>query len=317
MSTKLLGDPHLGRQFIHGVPLAKRGTREEMVWSQFSDHVSKCKGIDYHICMGDLFDKAVVPYRVILRAALIYMNAAMYWPNCTFIILKGNHDWMRDLELPSAFDIFAKIVEQHKNIVIVDKPLRLDGMMFFAWHPVLTFDQLEIDPRNKITTAYGHWDIQSYGGPDNNLIPTKGLADLGFKEVYNGHIHRPQGFTRDEIQVHVVGSMQPYAHGEEIDESLYVTRKISDLGDVGAYRDKCLRIITRGNELLDYEPIDCLQLTIKRELEQENEQPVAVTLGDFDVEALFLQSLSEGKVSKSTTEKLLNIFQSKRLVDGT
>lgn len=320
MKIKRLGDPHLGRVFVHGVPLHNRGKREEMVWNEFADHVATSKKFDMHICMGDLFDKAVVPYNVIRRAAEIYINAAEYCTDTTFVILKGNHDWMRDLELPSAFDIFAKIVAPYKNIVCIDDARVLNGIAFFAWHPTKTMkEQIAHVTKQlvdqKVTVAYGHWDLESYGGSDLNLIPVGELKTVGISEIFNGHIHKPQELEREGVKIHVVGSMQPYAHGEEADESLYVTRNYSDLGDLDQYRNRYLRVILKRDESLDVD-IDCLQLTIKREGDEDTSGP-SVTLGEFDIEKLFLTAFAEGNVSQETTEKLRALFQSRRLTAGT
>ena len=311
----LLGDPHLGRQFVHGVPLHNRGKREEMVWSDFADSVQKTKRVDMHVCMGDLFDKAVVPYNTIRRASEVYISAAKAAPNCQFVILKGNHDWMRDLSLPSAFDIFAKIVAPYKNIHVVHTCMKdTFGNVFVAWHPTISPEELLEQAGGQFDTVYSHWDLDSFGGPDFNLIPYAALNKHGVKDVYNGHVHKKNEFDRAGIHVHVVGSLQPYAHGEESDESLYVTRKFSELGDLSAYRHKALRVIAGPKEYLDDQP-DCLQLVIKRTGEVDEAIPQTVQLDNFDVEYLFLDAFKAGKVSKETTDTLFNIFQQKRLAD--
>lgn len=315
MKIKLLGDPHLARQFIHGVPLHRRGHRETMVWNDFADSVQKTKQFDIHVCMGDLFDKAVVSYHAIRRAAEVYLHAAEN-SKCQFVILKGNHDWMRDLTLPSAFDIFAKIVDKAPNIHIVDTLKRIDNMLFAPWHPTASFkDQVHAYENylDGVDTVYSHWDLDSYGGSDINLIDYETLRSLGVTHVYNGHIHRPHSFSRGGVDVEVVGSMQPYAHGEEIDESLYVTRDFNYLGDLSQYRNKCLRVRCKPKEFFDDSP-DVLQLVIKRESEAVTE--LDVDLDSFDIESMFVNALKENKVSDQTREKLLDHFQKQRLGSG-
>jgi hypothetical protein len=91
------------------VPLHRRGDREKMVWADFERSVSETSA-DVHINLGDLLDRPVVPYDVIVRAARIYAQAAQHRPETQFLILQGNHDVSRDLERVSAFDVFAEIV---------------------------------------------------------------------------------------------------------------------------------------------------------------------------------------------------------------
>ena len=64
--------------------------------------------------------------------------------------------------------------------------------------------------------------------------------------------------------------------------------------DPGAIRDKCLRIQLQPDEAYDLE-LDCLQLTLQR-LSSE-EEPETVTLGDFDLAALFGQAFDQAGVS--------------------
>ncbi len=116
-TIEFLGDPHLGKPFIHGVPLHRRGDREKMVWADFERSISQTSA-DVHINLGDLLDRPVVPYDVIVRAARIYAQAAEDQPETQFLILQGNHDVSRDLERVSAFDVFAEIVWGIRNIRI-------------------------------------------------------------------------------------------------------------------------------------------------------------------------------------------------------
>ena len=98
MDFTQLGDVHLGRAFVHGVPpLHRRGEREAMLWRGFAESLSNVS-TPLHICMGDLFDRAVVSYDTIVSAARLYTQAAAQFPQTKFIILRGNHDASRDAE---------------------------------------------------------------------------------------------------------------------------------------------------------------------------------------------------------------------------
>ncbi|CCV12903.1 metallophosphoesterase [Mesorhizobium sp. STM 4661] len=307
-TIELLGDTHLGRSFLHGVPLHRRGDREKMVWAQFEKSLAETKA-DVHVHVGDLFDKAYVPYDCIVRAAITYLKAATEKPATTFIILRGNHDVLRDLERVSAFDLFTHIVGSQSNIKVVTEKFVLGDVAYFAWQPVVHAADLVAGTTGKI--CVGHWDVTSFGGNDENLIPTKQLAEAGFTHAYTGHIHRADQFDRDGIDVMVVGSMQPFAHGEESNTDLYITLTKDEIDDT--LHDRCVRIILQPDEILD-EEIDCLQLTVKK-LDGVDEEMPAVVLGDFDMISLFRTAFAE--VNPEITETLLQQFNLKRLADGS
>jgi hypothetical protein len=99
--------------------------------------------------------------------------------------------------------------------------------------------------RRRAITAFGHWDLDGNG---SNLIPTKALAQLGIKRVFNAHVHQPRHFERTGIEIINVGSLQTYGHGEG--EELYVTIDVDQLkSNPDRYRDKCARIRLKEGEL--------------------------------------------------------------------
>jgi DNA repair exonuclease SbcCD nuclease subunit len=291
-TIEFLGDAHLGKPFIHGVPLHRRGDREKVVWADFERSVLATSA-DFHINLGDLLDRPVVPYDVIVRAARIYVRAAEHHPETQFLILQGNHDVSRDLERVSAFDVFAEIVWGIGTIRVVREPIVVDGLLLVPFDPVAPTAELIAELKPSAEIAIGHWDVESFGGDDHNLIPTKLLAELGVKRVYTGHVHKPDRFTRDGIDVVVVGSLQPFSHGEG---DMYITLSLDEAREVdpAAIKDRCIRIQLKQGETYDLE-IDCLQLTLQR-LGGE-EEPETVTLGDFDMAALFSQAFDQAGVS--------------------
>lgn len=160
-------------------------------------------------------------------------------------------------------------------------------------------------------------DIEGYGDHNPNLIPLKELAARGVKFANTGHIHQPQAWTDPEtdIEVCVFGSMQPYAHGEEIDTDLYVTLTLDELQNTNLdLRNRCVRVLLEDGESLDDE-IECLQLTIKRIGEEEAEME-SVSLGEFDMMTLFQRAFTEAGVSAAITENILAQYNQKRLSDG-
>jgi DNA repair exonuclease SbcCD nuclease subunit len=307
MEFTILGDPHLGRTFVHGVPLHRRGEREAMMWRDFAQSLSSVAA-PLHICMGDLFDRAVVSYETIVSAARLYLHAAAKFPETKFIILRGNHDTSRDADKISAFDVFSMIVGGVENIRTVSEPQNIDGYWFFPWDPVRSATQLVTAHGTPAPAAFGHWDI---AGDDHNLIPVRELAAAGIAKAYTGHTHLPQKFTRAGVDVIVTGSMQPLAHGEDPEERLYITRSLAEVEpDPEAYKDKCLRVDLRPGEVFDME-IDCLQLIVRRPDEELSNE--AVALGDFDMITLFNTAFEAEGVPEIFREKVIEQYHRQRM----
>lgn len=300
---KLLGDTHLGREFVRNVPLHRRGDREKMVWAQFEKELNP-EGCEVHIHMGDLFDKPVVSNNVVLRAARLYKKAAQTYPGTLFCILAGNHDLSRDLEATSSFELFKAIVASVKNIdVVTNEPLSLSGVsaVLCPWHPIVSAAEIgqSVVMLSKVVTefkhryAFGHWDVDPRSAPFN-LIPTLQLSTAGVERAFTGHVHLPTQFKRDGVDVTVVGSMAPFAHGEDADGSIYKTMTLDefDATDPASLRDCCLRIRLNEGEVWDRE-IDCLQLQIEK-VSAEAVEVIDVSLGEFD-----LQSIFDGRIKKA------------------
>ncbi|MBM2321024.1 MULTISPECIES: metallophosphoesterase [Marivita] len=309
-SIDIMGDPHLAKTFVHGVPLHRRGEREAMVWEAFRANLEAAE-CDLHVCMGDLFERPIVPYDAILKAADIYRKVASDKSQTRFVILRGNHDCLlRDLERASAFDLVARLVSDVPNIIVVSDVVMIEGYLFVGYDPVTPLADRITEDHRGAKAAFFHAETEGYG-KDFNVIPFEKLAELDILEVYNGHEHKPARFTKHGVDVTVVGSLQPYSHGEEIDDTLYVTLTLSELETAGDLSNKCVRVLLEPGETLDQE-IDCLQMTIKRTADAEAEIG-EVTLGEFDIDALFKQAFAEANVSENLTDEMLQRFHERRL----
>ncbi len=309
----ILGDPHLGRAFVRGVSLEKRGLREKMVMDDFKERLHTSGQYRVFICMGDLFDKWAVPYSVVFEAAWAYLQAARSNPGTHYWVLAGNHDISRDLEKKGALDIFELIVSSQANITVVRHS---DGVVideiggvkvgFFPFHPTKPAEDLVIE---HVRAGFGHWDTV-FG--DDNMIPTKRLAEMGCEVAYTGHVHLPDEFTRDGVEVIQVGSMQAYAHDQDDEGELYVTLGLSDLQGKDL-SNKCVRVILEPGETLT-EQIDCLQLTVNR-LGADDDEDDEVSLGDFDLMGLFGQAFEEAGVPADVRSQILTRYEEARLAE--
>ena len=57
----ILGDVHLGKQFVANVPLHRRGEREAKVWRTFAERLGRHEA-DICVSTGDVFDNAIADF---------------------------------------------------------------------------------------------------------------------------------------------------------------------------------------------------------------------------------------------------------------
>lgn len=329
--TYLIGDPHLGKDFLNGVPLNRRGERELHQRKTFLQELSapeRHPGLKTVIIMGDLFDKFKISNNVLVQTYEALQYAAHNFPKVNYLILMGNHDISRNTELVSSFDILALMFEEYSNVYFIKENtwFRTSGIMnnLYLLCPYSAFktaeesilatkDYVQID-RGMVTTplqcqaVFGHWDVESFGGEGHNLLPYKFLAKIT-KEIYTGHIHTPDMFKIDHegnksvhattATVTVVGSMLPYSHGEDPQGNFYVTKTLEEYNlaiknDPDAFKDKALRLLLKPDEVQP-EEISALQISYKYVDAQQVEQ-VEVSIEDFSFEKIFNEVMVENEV---------------------
>jgi DNA repair exonuclease SbcCD nuclease subunit len=297
----LLGDPHLGRQFVNNVPLARRGAREKLQRELFTQHFEDLDAVSLHVMMGDLFDKPSVSEEALLLAIQTYNNALALHPGAEFVVIRGNHDINRDLTGVSSFSVFAEAISWAGNVLLVDEePVVWEEHAFFPWHPTtpagLLVAQTDL---TGVSTVFGHWDTDPRSAP-HNLIPTAELAAAGVKLAYTGHVHKPEQFVRDGVTVRVVGSMMPYAHGEETDDNLFVTLTLAEFEalDPETLKNKVVRLRLTDDEEAPVAP-DCLQFSVDRQTSTPVEVNLTITTGPFKLEERLDALLAEHGVSKA------------------
>jgi DNA repair exonuclease SbcCD nuclease subunit len=306
-----IGDPHTGKIFRTGVPLDRRGEREAMVWADFIAALNQ--ECDINVCVGDLFDKRVVPPEVVIAVANAYIQAMAARPKTIFLVIRGNHDASRDASQASSFDLFRAIMRGFANFhVVCDEPLVLnDRLLFVPWHPFKTaIEMLEPAKGRKFEQVFGHWDIRDFGVENSNLIPIALLKDMT-DTVYSGHDHTPQLLVMEGVTVHMTGSLQPYSHGEDPKGRFYVTltREELDVIPAGLLHDKCVRVLLKPTQTLPDEPIDCLQLTVKKVAEDGTEDDETVELDPFDLKGLFDTAMNDAGLDAGFSTEIWTKFQ--------
>lgn len=314
-----LGDPHLGKKFVNGVPLHRRGEREGMQWAAFEAHLdTEC---DVHVTMGDLFDKAVVPLAVILRAYHAYMAAARRNRDTTYVILMGNHDGARDADFRSAFDVLTELIGDHDQICVareeaatLSRPKFENVTLGFCpWHPFKTAAEIIATLPDNVDAVFGHWDLISFTKDAHNYLPVEWLQARPHIQVFTGHDHKRRTEVVERVPVEVVGSMQPYAHGEDAENSLdpmYLTLTLDQLDDRDL-TDKCVRLDLRPGE--DVPELDCLQLQVRRVKETGEPEELSVEFEAFDMMGLFASVFAEAGVPEDIGQQLMARYQDTRL----
>lgn len=322
---KLVGDPHLGRKFEEGVPLHRRGEREAEQMKQFEQELLT-PDVDMNVMMGDIFDKFTVSPTVVLQTYLAYCQAVAANPETIFVLLMGNHDVSRNVEVKSSFDLLEAMLKYLPNVHVVKELEFLYGSStqadadLFAFFPYNVFAKAgsEIGEgfdvnKFKVEAAFGHWDLHSFGGSDHNLIPTKELAQITTK-AFSGHIHKPETFVRDGVEVVGTGSMQPYAHGEDAGNNLYVSVTLSELEAAlsqspEAFADKCVRVLLAPGETLPPN-IECRQLTSKPLAQNaDNEAQYEVMMENFSFETIVRSHFATCGLTTGDADEVMDKYE--------
>lgn len=304
LTVNITGDPHIGREFKNGVPLDQRGIREAGMLTQLRDELmASC---DVHVMTGDLFDHANVSYEVLHKVYEIYLEAAATNSDIQYVLLAGNHDLTKDVHDRSAFDTLDQIFINSTNVhCVVEIPFVYKSLAFVPWHAVTSAKSMVSKLHGEAYDAvFTHMDFEAYGGDEHNLMPYEDLVKITSK-VFNGHIHKPRSFNHKGMEVCGVGSMQPYAHGEETDETLYLTRLLADLEPTLDYSGKHLRVLLAPGE--EVPPgLKYRQLTTKIVTgdSTEDEEMPEVEIESFDMKRLFNQIMDSHKVSEDLKKTL-------------
>ena len=101
---KVVGDPHLGKAFMNGVPLARRGRTRVPATTSLPSSPQPARGQDPR-SSRNLFDRPKVSFETIFFAAEAYREVVQANPQVEFFILAGNHDLSRDSTHVSALQL--------------------------------------------------------------------------------------------------------------------------------------------------------------------------------------------------------------------
>lgn len=311
---KFIGDPHLGRNFSIGQLPSRAGEREEIQWDSFRKALTNPEGARLCVIVGDLFDQFQVRLDYVFRACKEIEVAAARFPDGIRVI-SGNHDLSKEVGRYSSFHIAAAWFRQSLDVKFFYETTIIEDFSDFKigycpWHPTNSaktlafhlFERGQHDGIDSLDVVVGHWDVESFGGSDFNLVPTAELAHFT-STIVTGHIHQPQTIEEEDVTIHVTGSLEPFTHGEDPDGKLYVTLTVEQYEeDPTKYKDKCLRFLLDSGETLP-QGLNCLAVTTKKV--SATEDKIEVKLDDsFNLEKIFKQCMAEKAVSENLTASL-------------
>lgn len=277
----IIGDVHLGKSFKTGVPKDRLGEREEKIYQKFV-HLLK-RDVDYVVVVGDLFDKIRVSNYILYKLINTIEEEAKRSPNKKIIILNGNHDMPKDVDVISSFILLKRYFQSifYKNVFIItdhqDKCLHIEEnnnitFYFSPYNPYISLDDEDIDLEintDHTVISFGHWETIDFGSDHyiDRCVPNKVLDVSNL--VVTGHCHKPSLTVLKDIPVYTVGSIEPLAFNEEIpsDGNLYVTLKLQDYlekvqKDSEYFKDSSVRLLIEASDSLpDMYP--CLSRTFK------------------------------------------------------
>lgn len=291
----LIGDPHIGKKFkSKDIPLDKKGLREQLLKHQFMTLLRKGEESGKPIIiLGDLFDSYCVSYDDFLWTFDILKNM-----NTPVYIIRGNHDYSKDLTRISAFTLLNQLFYHHSMVkLITDITLIGNSLLVPYYHDQDLQPMLEpyID---KGYTIYGHFEEPMYPWLCSH-----------FEHVYTGHLHSP----KQEGNLTIVGSIMPFTFGEDPTNSFMKTCTLAEYKEdvlKGLDSGKCYRLkLAEGEEL----PLGHSSLQMSRYIEKkEIEEDLEVEFEEFDITSLFHSALD----NLGLYDEVVNLYDNYRMEEA-
>lgn len=301
---RLIGDPHVTRKFSVGVPLARQGEREELLFNDFREKL--LEGSEpILIVVGDLFEKPICSLQDLHETIQILLCAAAVRPERTFFIMCGNHDISPQSQSYGAFHILYTMNGIVPNLRFVMKPMVCEGIAMFPWEWGRTaLEQLKDVSGEEFDTAVGHWDLVAYDeNHTEHLCPAKELTEMGAKAIYSGHWHIAGDYKVNGVTVHCTGSMQPMTHAEDPSGKMYVTLTLEEYEatDPETLKNKYVRVQLDEADVV--EPLsDCLGFKLQRRLKLGENPDEEVQVDSFSAKDIIQKNLFKHDVPQDVSD---------------
>ena len=152
------------------------------------------ENIDRCIFLGDLTDiRYSINQQVGIELKKLFRTMLNNYPNITFIICAGNHDYYSPLEEFASYNSYELIFGEeflmvHKNLIIVnqDPYITEDGALFFPGYWTENDNHIDeilynYDFNDEVKEIFCHTDLSQW--PGARIAAFKGTP------IYSGHIH--------------------------------------------------------------------------------------------------------------------------------
>lgn len=152
------------------------------------------ENIDRCIFLGDLTDiRYSINQQVGIELKKLFRTMLNNYPNISFIICAGNHDYYSPLEEFASYNSYELIFGEefllvHKNLIIVnqDPYITEDGALFLPWYWTENDNHIDeilynYDFNDEVKEIFCHTDLSQW--PGARIAAFKGTP------IYSGHIH--------------------------------------------------------------------------------------------------------------------------------
>lgn len=302
----LIGDPHVTKKYMLGVPVHRRGEREQSLMEDLRTRLNDVKA-DMVIMVGDLFEKPTCDLKDLYSVCEMMLDACRRNPSVTYVFQAGNHDISPQQAFKGAFDILKLFHQMLPNLHIITKPTVINRVALFPWEWDRTsLEQLDDLDSGSYDFAIGHWDLVSYDGDHiGHMCPAAELTSRGAKVIETGHWHVPGIYKIDGVEVNCTGSMQPMTHSEDPDSELFVTLTYDEYLSIDPqdYKDKYVRVVVEGDEKVESLE-DCLGFKVKRASTDVGLDTVDTSFDGLNIDQLVTKVLDNNQVSSELSSEI-------------
>jgi DNA repair exonuclease SbcCD nuclease subunit len=234
MSLTIINDTHCGAIRSGGTTPKTAWALRQFILEQFRSMLQR---IDTDLLvLGDLLDAYSIPYIDLLEVySALDRWASENSQDCTLYLVPGNHDLSKTTSTMSSFQFLCKLLWSRDNVVIIDKPARLNKHDAYVIPHCINQEQFEIEldkaPNDlKYLFLHCNFDNKFAQKADHSLnLSADRALKLPFKHIIFAHEHQRKRAMANKV--HIIGNQIPSSVADCIgnDDKCYL--EIDDDGD--------------------------------------------------------------------------------------